>query len=79
MNLIVCLFVCGVSLTPGQLVNELFPDCGELKEPTKEQLEKVSRKKETELEIKELKAQIGWKHGGQSIFFYLRNIIHVCS
>ena len=25
--LFVCLFVCGVSLTSGQLVNELFPDC----------------------------------------------------
>ena len=23
----VCLFVCGISLTSGQLVNELFPDC----------------------------------------------------
>ena len=22
-----CLFVCGISLTSGQLVNELFPDC----------------------------------------------------
>ena len=21
------LFVCGISLTPGQLINELFPDC----------------------------------------------------
>ena len=24
---IVCLFVCGISLTSGQLFNELFPDC----------------------------------------------------
>ena len=24
---IVCLFVCGISLTSGQLVSELFPDC----------------------------------------------------
>ena len=24
---IVCLFVCGISLTSGQLINELFPDC----------------------------------------------------
>ena len=23
----VCLFVCGISLTSGQLVSELFPDC----------------------------------------------------
>ena len=23
----VCLFVCGISLTSGQLINELFPDC----------------------------------------------------
>ena len=22
-----CLFVCGISLTSGQLINELFPDC----------------------------------------------------
>ena len=26
-NLSVCLFVCGISLTSGQLVSELFPDC----------------------------------------------------
>ena len=24
---LVCLFVCGISLTSGQLINELFPDC----------------------------------------------------
>ena len=24
---VVCLFVCGISLTSGQLVSELFPDC----------------------------------------------------
>ena len=24
---VVCLFVCGISLTSGQLFNELFPDC----------------------------------------------------
>ena len=23
----ICLFVCGISLTSGQLVSELFPDC----------------------------------------------------
>ena len=23
----VCLFVCGISLTSGELINELFPDC----------------------------------------------------
>ena len=26
-GLFVCLFVCGISLTSGQLFNELFPDC----------------------------------------------------
>ena len=26
-SLFVCLFVCGISLTSGQLVSELFPDC----------------------------------------------------
>ena len=26
-GLFVCLFVCGISLTSGQLINELFPDC----------------------------------------------------
>ena len=27
MHLSIRLFVCGISLTSGQLINELFPDC----------------------------------------------------